>query len=591
MGNFHSKNRFIDLTFIIPIRIDSFDRYQNLLLVLKYLTVHCDASIIVLEADEFQHIEQNSLPEDVEYHFVADKHEKFHRTYYINQLIGLSKTPYVGIWDTDVLVEISQISEAMSWLRTNLCSAVLPYDGRCKNLAPKQKQDLTQTMELDRETGILYAEHACGGALIVNKQHFTKAGLCNEYLTSWGPDDVEQKKRLEILGFPIKRTEGILYHLCHHRGINSTYQGDEERLLLMQEYIKIASMTRNELQEYIKNWNWVPQQQTEQIFSCTLPAKDLAKCLEYWETVSGQNIGLYNGKAGLALGWMILAKKTDNKEYYRRGCDFLEQIRQSVTEQNFLKEYVKDLAGVGMACLAIMRNLNVTERDWNIIYNIDMFLLGYLMRKNLQEQELNFCVDLCLYFLYQITPGKGCCIYNEIYYKELLVFVSDELNRLLKEILEFRIKEQEELAEEDIKRLSISLWILKILTRTEVNQECTKRTYNRLSVFIENYLGQVVVWKTEDIWLLYAYNKTVETPENKLHLRLWLKGWVEEHAEKKVAWLYKCFYCICIKDFEADDLNVACYPVSFPEFLVLYQMEQGGDFINLDVSSQLSTKE
>lgn len=178
------KIKLIDLTFIIPIRIDSFDRYQNLLLVLKFLETHCDAPVIVLEADEFQHIEQNSLPENVAYYFVADEHEKFHRTHYINQLIGLSSTSYVAIWDTDVIVGVSQIAESMSWLRTNLCSAVLPYDGRCKDLAPQLKWNLGQTLKLDTESGTLYAEHACGGALIVNKQHFTEAGLCNEYLTS-----------------------------------------------------------------------------------------------------------------------------------------------------------------------------------------------------------------------------------------------------------------------------------------------------------------------------------------------------------------------------------------------------------------------
>lgn len=581
MDKTHHKTTLIDLTFIIPIRIDSFDRYQNLLLVLKFLAAHCDAPVIILEADEFQHIEQNSLPENVAYYFVADEYEKFHRTHYINQLIGLSTTPYIAIWDTDVLVDASQISESMSWLRTNLCSAVLPYDGRCKDLAAQQKWNLDQTLKLDPESGTLYAEHACGGALIVNKQHFTEAGLCNEYLTSWGPDDVEQKKRLEILGFPIKRTNGILYHLCHHRGINSTYQSDEERLLLMQEYIKIVSMTRSELQEYIKTWEWVSRQQAERTYSCILPVKDLVKCLEYWETASGQNVGLYDGKAGLALGWMTLANQTGNQEYYGRACDFLEQIQQRIAGQNFLEEQIEDLAGVGIACLNLMKNSNATGYCRNIIRHIDMFLFGYLMQKSLQGQKLNSYIDLCLYFLNQTTTEKGYCVYNEIYYKELLVFTSDELNRFLEEELDCRIKGLETLAEKDIKELSISLWALNVLAQSKINQECIKKTYHRLDVFIENYLGQVIIWKTEDIWLLYAYSKIAGIPERKLHLRLWLEDWARNHAGKKVTWLYKCFYNICVKRFEANSVHLDCHSVSLPEFSVLYQMEQREDFMRL----------
>lgn len=278
---------------------------------------------------------------------------------------------------------------------------------------------------------------------------------------------------------------------------------------------------------------------------------------------------------------MTLANQTGNQEYYVRACDFLEQIQQRIAGQDFLEEQIEDLAGVGIACLNLMKNSNATKCCRDIIRHIDMFLFGYLMQKNLKGQKLNSYVNLCLYFLYQATTGKGYCVYNEIYYKELLVFTSDELIRFLKEESDCRIKSQEALTEKDIKKLSISLCTLNVLAQSKINQECIKKTYHRLDVFIENYLGQVVIWKTEDIWLLYAYSKIAGMPESKLHLRLWLEDWARNHAGKKVTWLYKCFYNICVKRFEANSEHLDCHSVSLPEFSVLYQMEQGEDFMRL----------
>lgn len=109
-------------------------------------------------------------------------------------------------------------------------------------------------MQLDLSIGVLYAEHACGGALMVNRKAFIRAGMYNEYLTSWGLDDIEQKKRLEILDYPYSVIPGPLFHLYHIRSINSGYQDDEERIKLMEEYIRITSIDKKELQNHIQDW-------------------------------------------------------------------------------------------------------------------------------------------------------------------------------------------------------------------------------------------------------------------------------------------------------------------------------------------------
>ena len=46
----------------------------------------------------------------------------------------------------------------------------------------------------------------------------------NEFMISYGPEDIDRFERFTKLGFNIKRISGILYHLDHHIGVNSSDQ-------------------------------------------------------------------------------------------------------------------------------------------------------------------------------------------------------------------------------------------------------------------------------------------------------------------------------------------------------------------------------
>ena len=66
-----------------------------------------------------------------------------------------------------------------------------------------------------------------GGAFLVNRVAYLRAGGENEAFYGWGPEDAERVKRLEILELPIARVKGPLYHLDHPRGINSGFDMGE----------------------------------------------------------------------------------------------------------------------------------------------------------------------------------------------------------------------------------------------------------------------------------------------------------------------------------------------------------------------------
>lgn len=253
-----------DTSFLIPVRIDSDDRLENLYIICKYLHLHFDAPVILVEADGVSKINKSLLPEEVDYHFVEDASPIFHRTKYNNMLIRLSETPYVALYDTDVVFQTSQLLSAITWLRSGKCQMAYPYDGNFWGVDILMKAMFSKILDpilFENNLGKLSigSERSYGGCVFLNKMAYISAGMENEHLTSWGPDDVERWKRMLLLGYTIKRVSGNLYHLPHPRTANSGYSNIQERINLTNEYLKICSMEKHQLENYIETWDWKNQ--------------------------------------------------------------------------------------------------------------------------------------------------------------------------------------------------------------------------------------------------------------------------------------------------------------------------------------------
>ena len=79
-----------------------------------------------------------------------------------------------------------------------------------------------------------------------------QSGGENEHFYGWGPEDAERVKRMKILGLPVYRASGPLFHLYHPRKENSWYGSADIELKNRQEFLTVCSMTRSELQKYIQ---------------------------------------------------------------------------------------------------------------------------------------------------------------------------------------------------------------------------------------------------------------------------------------------------------------------------------------------------
>ncbi len=243
-----------NLTVGIPIRIDSEERKANAATIVNYLRgLQC--RIIVLEADAHEKMKNQSLDEGVDYFFVKDPDQVFHRTRYINQMLNMAQTEMVAIWDTDVLVDYKQIFEALQLIR-NGATISYPYDGRFVMLSKQLSIQTRNRIDFDYLKSLklksFLGRKLCGGAYIVHRQRYLSCGGENENFTGWGPEDAERLHRVTILGHKaLHINSGELFHLYHPRGANSTYASKDNARELREEFIRVCCMSPKELKTYI----------------------------------------------------------------------------------------------------------------------------------------------------------------------------------------------------------------------------------------------------------------------------------------------------------------------------------------------------
>jgi predicted glycosyltransferase involved in capsule biosynthesis len=254
-----NKTELMDVSFLIPVMIDSPDRLDNLFTVVRYLNKHFNTKILVYEYGETPSIEIAALPIGVELFFEYGNAAVFNHALTNKKLIEKSGSPFIAIYDTDVVFPITQIMEALELLRNNEADMVYPYDGSFANIdqlaAVLFSKFLTDKFLYNNaEKFPISTCRSFGGCVFLNKEKYIEAGGENLVFKSWGPEDIERYHRMKILGYKIKRIDGLLFHLHHQRSLNSGYVSDESRMAFMEEYINIFNMQKNELHAYISQW-------------------------------------------------------------------------------------------------------------------------------------------------------------------------------------------------------------------------------------------------------------------------------------------------------------------------------------------------
>jgi hypothetical protein len=248
-----------DITFIIPIRLDSIARLENLLLTIDYLTEQFETHILVLEAAPYCNgLISNILKGKIVYKFVEDRDDIFYRTKYLNEMTDEVQTPYLAIWDADVIIENIQIEEAVQKLRAGEADIVFPYDGHFYDVTTYLRihylcnRDIAIFKRNETKMNLPYGMDMIGGAIIVNREKYVYAGKENLQFYGWGPEDAERYYRWEVFKYKIYRCKGSLYHLTHPRDVNGKPISNE-----YFDYLNAIATTipDNIPEELIRNFN------------------------------------------------------------------------------------------------------------------------------------------------------------------------------------------------------------------------------------------------------------------------------------------------------------------------------------------------
>lgn len=245
-----------DVTFTIPVKVESEQRLRNLETVINYLLKYFETSILVGEESKIFKLEH--LKSKVKVIHYPVEYDWVHRTKILNALAKESKTPIISNYDTDVLFPVEQYVNAVNLIRSEDYDLVYPYAGPFLNMPENFCKEVQQNLSLnsvDPKACNCLHPSSVGGAVFWDRGAFFKCGMENEYFKSWGYEDNERLNRSQKLGYRVKRVAGNLFHLDHFRGKDSGFSNpfaDQNKA----EYIKVANMDKEHLKNYILTWPW-----------------------------------------------------------------------------------------------------------------------------------------------------------------------------------------------------------------------------------------------------------------------------------------------------------------------------------------------
>lgn len=170
---------------------------------------------------------------------------------YLNQMTCRSTTPYLAIWDADVIGVPDQIKAGINLLRKEKADMVFPYEKYFYSI-PQPIKELyirkgyqPDILVKSKEYMNPMVQWSVGGAFLVNRLSYMGAGMENERFYGWGPEDVERVVRWDTLGYQIRRIDGPLFHLPHPR--KSWFSSKALEYNNRKELIRICRMSSKDL--------------------------------------------------------------------------------------------------------------------------------------------------------------------------------------------------------------------------------------------------------------------------------------------------------------------------------------------------------
>jgi hypothetical protein len=289
------KHDLKDVTFIIPLQIETDDRLRNIILTTSFLLNTFDTNVIIKEVDEEPIFQQWALPaikrivgDTSGLNYIFEKHNRnddaFHRTKVLNDMVLLADTKIVVNYDSDIILPVSSYLEAVEKLKT--CDVVYPYrfgergERKVKLDTQFDNKPAIDTFEQHPEIKAYlesgYDEKALEGKYFYyphqqgegwaeygmvqffNKQVYLDGYLENENFIAYAPEDVERYHRWTLLGYDVQRVDNYAYHFEHKRTPNSWFNNPfMQKNNQLWEYLK--NLSKEQVIEYYENQEYVKE--------------------------------------------------------------------------------------------------------------------------------------------------------------------------------------------------------------------------------------------------------------------------------------------------------------------------------------------
>lgn len=257
----------INSTFIIPIRIDSQKRLENINLVVNYLLKYTDSYIIVTERDDDRKV---YLPENdrLSYIFQNMNGGIFHRTKILNEMLIRSTTPITVNYDADVLLQRNMYKYCENKILNEGYDLVYPfgfdkyhqiqvYDTNPNYEEFKQSLD----ENLLRGNNSTLAPTQYGHVQFFLTKSYISGYMENENFKEYAPEDAERGIRFNKLGYKVyfsnEIIEPCLFHLEHPRSPLLIKHLSKEGSVLFEKlktYSKQQLITYYKAQEYLTKY-------------------------------------------------------------------------------------------------------------------------------------------------------------------------------------------------------------------------------------------------------------------------------------------------------------------------------------------------
>lgn len=260
----------MDLTFLIPTRIETEDRLRNIISSVSYLLRHIPAKVIVKEVSGRETFKFRAIPEirkyantdNLTYLFEESNEPLFCKSKVLNDLIVASDTKVVANYDADCILPITSYKEAYDLIDQGHADVVYPYQCGIYQWRSEYNMEIFDqfvkswdgTSVLDKNKSL--SNSTIGWCQFVDRQKYIDSYMMNENFVSWGCEDDEFYFRMSTLGNRIARVNNYVYHLEHARTHNSWFSNPNFNNN-WQLWHRIKTFDRNQLVNYYENQDYL----------------------------------------------------------------------------------------------------------------------------------------------------------------------------------------------------------------------------------------------------------------------------------------------------------------------------------------------